>query len=47
MTMFKKDNQPKRVPKEMEVSDRKLVIKDDEGVKKTAPSDKNKPDEKK
>jgi len=45
--MFKKDDQPKRVPKEMNVSDRKLVIKNDKGGKETAPSNKNKANEKK
>ena len=45
--MFKKDDQPKRVPREMNISDRKLIIKNEEGEKETAPSDKNKPNEKK
>ena len=45
--MFKKNEQPQRTPKGMNISDRKLVIKDNEGGKKIAPSGKNKPNEKK
>ena len=45
--MFKKNDQPKRDPKEMIASMRKLVIKDDKGVNKTAPSLKNKTNDKK
>ena len=45
--MFKKNDQPKRDPKEMNISDRKLVTKDDKGEKKIAPSGKNKTNEKK
>ena len=45
--MFKKNEQPERTPTEINNSDRKLVIKDEDGENKIAPSSKKIPNGKK